>query len=135
MREIKFRAWDGKNIKNVLWINFNNDELRLVNGVSWYYKGNLKNCELMQYTGLKDVDGVEIYEGDILLNCYDHFGEEKSYIAGVVKWSEFEVDVQGAVCSTPLIGFNIDGVALATDEKYKVVGNIHESPDLLGETK
>ena len=63
MREIKFRAWDNKQNK------MRND------GFSIYYDGSIqfadsiesKDFILMQYTGLKDKNGKEIYEGDILI--------------------------------------------------------------------
>lgn len=60
-REIKFRAWDGK---------------RMLHNVStgtvciWGDKGELaesKDCVFMQYTGLNDKNGKEIWESDILL--------------------------------------------------------------------
>ena len=62
MREIKFRAWD-RVLKRMLipkfignGNNFCSDDLMAVTGV----------IDLMQYTGLKDKNGVEIYEGDII---------------------------------------------------------------------
>lgn len=61
MREIKFRAW-GKNSKEYLGDSsqgFNMEELSKL-------AGQFKNWELEQYTGLKDKNGKEIYDGDIL---------------------------------------------------------------------
>ena len=62
-REIKFRAWDKeyKILTPVIRLDFNSDFPVMVKGTSLSYMDTL-----MQYTGLKDKTGKEIYEGDIV---------------------------------------------------------------------
>ena len=56
-REIKFRAWDKKKLR---WHFFD-----VYDGIHKKYTDD--NCELMQFTGLLDKNGKEIYEDDIIL--------------------------------------------------------------------
>ena len=82
MREIKFRVWDGREMiqpphpySSQLGLNFFTLDGRC------YIDGVYQDLELMQYTGLKDKNGVEIYESDVIelhtpyRNSQTHYGE------------------------------------------------------------
>jgi uncharacterized phage protein (TIGR01671 family) len=114
MREIKFRAWDKTNKKmvygNIGFIQYEND-FTVGAFDSFGYPIQNKNVELMQYTGLKDKNGKEIYEGDIVRWF---FMEERVSPIEYHKWF-FQPKGWG----------NID---LSETE---VIGNIYENPELL----
>ena len=118
MREIKFRAWDkiNKEIFNVESINF--QERRVYKDVVSYRKFN--DIELMQYTGLKDKNGKEIYEGDIVIHHSKMhkiiFNTEKARF--VLRDDEFELEI-------PFTNNN--------NKRMEIVGNIYENPELLGD--
>lgn len=121
MREIKFRAWDkiNKEMFNVESINF--QERRVYKDVVSYR--NFNDIELMQYTGLKDKNNKEIYEGDIVKLRANHgIGVVKYYD----EWGAFVVEY---IKPRPLavLGMNY------YKEDIEVIGNIYENSELLGE--
>lgn len=113
-REIKFRAWE-KNLKEMILveeIDFNS--LMINQSTAWRF---IDEVELMQYTGLKDKNGTEIYEGDIVLDKLNNEYGEVVFDEGcfLVLWQEGQ-----------------NTVYQATREFYiEVVGNVYENKNLL----
>ena len=116
MREIKFRAWD-KNTKIMIhWDDLVKSRISFRNFRWALLSENSENFELMQYTGLKDKNGVEIYEGDIL--SYFGFEYEVIFEESAFGWSE---DGQF---------YAFAEMAIDEIEKTKIIGNIYENPEL-----
>lgn len=124
MREFKFRAWDKGNslMCEVEQITF--DENREITFLAvWNEEYGLQEAEpithfeLMQYTGLRDKDGKEIYEGDIVRSNYGN----------LVK----VVFTKGSFKIASLVSPNRNLCLLEYPQFVKVIGNIYENPELL----
>lgn len=120
----KFRAWDenGKRYEGseVCLIG----ELVIKSGYSatrWEEEAQLFN--LCQYTGLKDKDGVEIYEGDIL-----KVGTLEGEPIGYVKWSTDLVEYRVTNHINP---FGDEYLSSYHARQFEVIGNVHENPELM----
>ena len=123
MREIKFRAWDKKEKR--YW---SQEEMDSIGGYYYTFGTSDNDGEfcLQQFTGIFDVNGKEIYEGDIvyLLN-----GSEGNILAEV-KWHEFGWRFKKVSAdSWHLFQWKDD------EESIEIIGNIYENPELLKETK
>lgn len=115
MREIKFRAW-AKNSKQIIQD----------------YNGNLndKDFELMQFTGMVDKSGVEIYEGDL----FGEMGGDKERPGEYEVFGEvyFDMDFAGFNVRYPNGGWSTLGEHLLQTKNHReVIGNIYENPELL----
>lgn len=133
-REIKFRFWDAGSMVDDA--NGGIGELLINDSIKKYQK--FKGCVIMQYTGLKDKNGKEIYEGDIFeviySNCLNGFtilGQEKKMekVYGVVdfKFGQFVVrhnePEDNEERNAPLYSF--------LKNPKEIIGNIYENPELL----
>lgn len=123
----KFRAWDKSQNKmyQVRGINFDNEDLWLKINETQIMGANLFEVELMQYTGLKDKNGTEIYEGDIVEVIFDG----KLRIFQVV-FDLSELDFK-ATNGTEHYGNNFE--YLTCCDEVRIIGNIFENPELLKE--
>jgi len=124
-RKIKFRAWD-KTRK--LFIDVPDLRDLLFGYGNNYDYTNGDDVEIMQYTGLKDRNGVEIYEGDLIEN-------DVGRVCSVV-WHEFRASFDCSFVSDnpdcaykPMKDYGFAPALWSI--KVKVIGNIHENPDLV----
>lgn len=119
MREIKFRAYikEVEEIREVGYINFWKKNILYPNKFceEYYLDADFDDIELMQYSGLKDMKGKEIYEGDIL---FESFSEE--YFKVVFENGSFRAEVDE---------YSLDLEDYA--HICEVVGNIYENPELM----
>jgi uncharacterized phage protein (TIGR01671 family) len=132
-RPIKFRAWwkkEKKMLHNVQ--NFYDTLGRKANGneeepeQSFY--GILTNPQfyvVMQFTGLLDRNGEEVYEGDILHRDNPKHFSMRRY---VVVWDD---DICGVVFE--ISGTSGQWINAYESDRYEVIGNIHANPELIGE--
>jgi uncharacterized phage protein (TIGR01671 family) len=119
-REIKFRAW-GKYDKKMVVVKAN--DFQSIDGRLFVH-----DAELMQFTGLKDRNGKEIYEGDIVARTLGSelwSNEEVFWSNELASWRACEVG-KGRVHRMDLHAESESG-----GYQYEVIGNIYENPELL----
>lgn len=113
MREIKFRVWHKKDKEMLVFLSgfdYNTNILSVLQTIQEW-----EIYQVMQFTGLKDKNGKEIYEGDI------------------VKYDD-EEDLFEIIWSKEDAGLKIKSgnyINLIEPEYLEVIGNIYENPELL----
>lgn len=122
-REIKFRVYDSelKYMRDNPLITFQGGRGFTVDG----YPPEAKGFHVMQYTNLKDKNGVEIYEGDIIKFDSNGYGNavvaEIKWDNNLCGWSPFCTQILSAA----------DSYSEWNITSYEVIGNIYENPELL----
>lgn len=143
MREIKFRArrvfipneW----VYGSLLTDYksHNHDNRKITAIA-YFDGFQRIAEVIpetvgQFTGLSDKNGKEIYEGDIVeFTAYTKFREQSENRTKVVTYS---CEPNGRVGFTPMVWHTDveDGYYNYEIENIRIIGNVHENPELLEE--
>ena len=134
MREIKFRAWvkEKKAIFEVILINYVTKKvtylLERVGHLLSIRDAKFNDVELMQYTGLKDKNNKEIYEGDIVKLRANHgIGVVKYYD----EWGAFVIEY---IKPRPLALLGVLGMNYYKEE-IEILGNIYENSESIKEVR
>ncbi|MBV0931347.1 YopX family protein [Lentilactobacillus sp. IMAU92037] len=126
-RETKFRSWNSvtKEMEQVIQINLKNHYVQTTFNKIGYSYGQPDDVIVEQYTGLKDANGKEIYEGDVVHGYDQEPDRDDGYIGSSVievvnfKWGSF------------WLGDFKNRIMLYTPPIIEVIGNVHENPELL----
>ena len=136
MREIKFRAWlkEDKRMVNVETMDFTDKSIQYlkkseINNAYILRRESFVDVELMQYTGVKDKNGKEIYEGDIIKYKFPY--DRRLNHISPVKFLETETSFG----IKDRYGIEIPLYKITTNNFFEVIGNIYENKNLLEENK
>ncbi len=134
MRQIKFRVWDTDK-QRFIWTGFENflsethedkpqdvRQGRMVLNADWAGMGS--RCVFQQFVGIKDKNGKEIYEGDIVNQEKWVSVGKYAPSTGVVKYKSVGFTCE---CIGDWFGSNAD-----LNGNAEIIGNIYENPELLG---
>ena len=129
MREIKFRGWH-KDAEDMVYFGLGEDNIQCEGEDGEKFKFMIKDGHpVMQFTGLKDKNGEEIYEGDIVSN---------GIVAHEVKHGEYLEDVNCKEYTNFGYGFYVgedaefsDFDQLKNSRLWEVIGNVYQNPELL----
>lgn len=127
MRDIKFRAWNKE--QNIMYHNAQNTyDFGCGSGYGGcpedHFGAVIQNKDyiLMQYTGEKDINGIEIYEGDIVETT-----RGLNHIIGAVIYRKASWYIQSKE------GYNVRLISIFSTAENKIIGNVYENKELLEE--
>ena len=148
MKEAKFRVWDkiakemmlpakweedyvgGGNKKIGLYIYRSKKDPNQHSSLDWVFK-HPEFFDVMQYTGIKDDNSKEIYDGDIVKLCY---GIPPTYDTLVIEYADDETVADIAVSGWWMRNIRKNGCSSSLCKTYEndieIIGNIHEHPEL-----
>ena len=155
-REIKFRAWDPKNKKmqtttdkwaGDVFIRLNGEKVICTDtgeweqGMSVSFTKDVLDLILMQFTGLKDNKGKDIYEGDIVGQFEDEdnldYEEKPSKWLRVIEWNDedgawgvMNKEVMTSIEKLYEDDWDEDYCFASDIREMEVIGNIYENPEL-----
>ena len=117
-REIKFRAWDKTDNR---WLESQEFSISGNGGIQTF--GVYHPCDVMQYTGLKDKNGKEIYEEDVVRHRDNQLAEWRNDKI-IFENGGFIAKSNQSLQRQTFIG-----------EQMEIIGNIYENPTMLGEMR
>jgi uncharacterized phage protein (TIGR01671 family) len=125
MREIKFRAWNIAEKEMYPSVGFRDTDCgrfiireQFMMGVKTEIEMS-SNIVLMQYTGIKDKNGIEIYEGDVV-TTYGNTDKQK-----------YEIKYLGTGYHLQSLSLKDNCSLMQANERLEIIDNIHENPELL----
>ena len=94
----------------------------------WYRGAKIDEQTVGQYTGLTDIHGKKIFEGDIVKH-YNFSVDPEHFSSGVILWNDDACrwERTDTECSERFF--------ISSECKYEVIGNIHDNPELMGGTE
>ena len=155
MSEIEFRAWHKptKTMHRVLVIDWLNQLIDLDGGL---IEQSFDDVVIEQYTGIDDLKGKPIYEGDIVCYLYSTGSEliyDPNWPSPIAEGSGIEAEVIGKVVMWPSVGVMMTKIVTTDPEQFEcdpnhevpkrlhvnknceVIGNMYENPELLEAAK
>ena len=119
MEEIKIRVWDKEENRMISGDRFAFEEYAPLNDL---FNNNSKRFDFMLYTGYKDINDVEIYEGDIVETT-----RGLNHIIGAVIYHKASWYIQSKE------GYNVRLISIFSTAENKIIGNVYENKNLLEE--
>lgn len=124
MRQIKFRAWDKRTNEM-----FTDGLVVSKEGILCCFNGE-NQCEIMQFTGLTDKNGIEIFEGDVLENIKEETVISVIWNTTGANWEFNEHNIK----FDDGVGRGDWRLTIGVAKNCKVIGNVYESKHLIDNT-